>query len=285
MIDINVLDVAKAVGGLLVGDSNAFINGVSIDSRKIESNNLYIPIVGENHDGHDYIKDVVKKKVTCFLVQKDHERPNYLNTSYIVVDDTIPAIEPLEYVCYERGAFAETALPVKAFIGDPYHNRSYDCFSSHMHFPFEKKSDYPAICLSESIGYCAFPLFRDYIKNGNRIFRELIRYLIDSLLPDPFIETNAPPWVELTVRMQPGRIIIHVLCYIAEHKTKTIDTVDSRMMLCNLSIKLRQKEKISRIFCVRSGYESEDYSAYGDSIEFTIPEINGYDVIIAEYQT
>ena len=205
--------------------------------------------------------------------------------AYIVVDDTIPAIEPLEYVCYERGAFAETALPVKAFIGDPYHNRSYDCFSSHMHFPFEKKSDYPAICLSESIGYCAFPLFRDYIKNGNRIFRELIRYLIDSLLPDPFIETNAPPWVELTVRMQPGRIIIHVLCYIAEHKTKTIDTVDSRMMLCNLSIKLRQKEKISRIFCVRSGYESEDYSAYGDSIEFTIPEINGYDVIIAEYQT
>lgn len=95
MININILDVAKATGGVLIGDSNAFVKGVSIDSRTIDANNLYIPIVGENNDGHNFLKDVVKKNVSCFLIQKDHERPNFMNTSYVVVDDTTKALQDL----------------------------------------------------------------------------------------------------------------------------------------------------------------------------------------------
>ena len=36
------------------------INGITIDSRKVEENDIYFPIIGENHDGHDYIQDVIK---------------------------------------------------------------------------------------------------------------------------------------------------------------------------------------------------------------------------------
>ena len=95
MININILDIAKATGGVLIGDSNAYVKGVSIDSRKIDANNLYIPIVGEKNDGHDFIGDVVKKNVSCFLVQKDHPRPNFMNTSYVIVDDTLKALQDL----------------------------------------------------------------------------------------------------------------------------------------------------------------------------------------------
>lgn len=96
MINISVLDVAKAVGGILVGNPNAYVNGVSIDSRECKPTNLYIPIIGENNDGHNYINDVVKKKVSCILVQNDHDRPS--NTGiipYIIVNDTTKALQDL----------------------------------------------------------------------------------------------------------------------------------------------------------------------------------------------
>ena len=94
MINIEVLDVVKAVGGVLVGNPNIFIKGVSIDSRKIDANNLYIPIIGEKNDGHDYIDDVIKKHVACVLVQEDHPRPTG-NVSYIIVEDTFKALQDL----------------------------------------------------------------------------------------------------------------------------------------------------------------------------------------------
>ena len=38
------------------------INGISIDSREIRPNDIFIPITGEKHDGHHYIEEVLMKK-------------------------------------------------------------------------------------------------------------------------------------------------------------------------------------------------------------------------------
>lgn len=95
MINISVLDVAKATGGILIGNPDVYINGVSIDSREIRANNLYIPIIGENNDGHTFIKDVIKKKASCFLFQKDHERPLDIRVPYIIVQNTTKALQDL----------------------------------------------------------------------------------------------------------------------------------------------------------------------------------------------
>lgn len=96
MISISVLEVAKATGGILVGNPNAYINGVSIDSRTCKPRNLYIPIIGENNDGHSFINGALKKKISCFLVQSDHERPlDTGNVPCVVVKDTTKALQDL----------------------------------------------------------------------------------------------------------------------------------------------------------------------------------------------
>ena len=46
------------------------INGISIDSRKIRSNDIFIPLVGNKNDGHKYIKDVLQKEGTICLDEK-----------------------------------------------------------------------------------------------------------------------------------------------------------------------------------------------------------------------
>lgn len=96
MINISVLDVAKATGGILVGSPNVYINGVSIDSRQCKPVNLYIPLIGENNDGHKFIEDALKNRISCFLVQSDHERPLDVGTvPYIIVPNTTKALQDL----------------------------------------------------------------------------------------------------------------------------------------------------------------------------------------------
>lgn len=95
MIIISIVDVARAVGGLLVGDPNLYIKGVSTDSRSIEPNNLFIPLVGDSFDGHDFINDVINKGVKCFLIEQDYDRPKNDRVTYIVVKDTLQALQDL----------------------------------------------------------------------------------------------------------------------------------------------------------------------------------------------
>ncbi len=56
MKNITVKDIITACGGeLLCGDEAAFLTGIKVDSRKIEAGDLYVPIIGENVDGHKFI--------------------------------------------------------------------------------------------------------------------------------------------------------------------------------------------------------------------------------------
>ena len=44
---------------------------ISTDSRTIKENDVFLPLIGENFDGHNYIEDVIKKNVNFIFCQKD----------------------------------------------------------------------------------------------------------------------------------------------------------------------------------------------------------------------
>jgi len=46
-------------------------DGISIDTRTLQPNNLYIAIKGPNHDGHDFIDDAVSKGASAILVSNE----------------------------------------------------------------------------------------------------------------------------------------------------------------------------------------------------------------------
>ena len=45
----------KMIKSLFNNDMINDVNGISIDSRKIKENDVFIPLVGKNYNGHDYI--------------------------------------------------------------------------------------------------------------------------------------------------------------------------------------------------------------------------------------
>ena len=60
MISFTTSELANILNAKLIGRSERTIKSISIDSRSIVGgeNVLFIALVGQNHDGHKYIKDL-----------------------------------------------------------------------------------------------------------------------------------------------------------------------------------------------------------------------------------
>jgi UDP-N-acetylmuramoyl-tripeptide--D-alanyl-D-alanine ligase len=70
------------------------ITGVSIDTRKIEKGNLFVPFKGEHSDGHKYVVEAIQKGAAAALWQKDVPNPP-LDLPVLIVDDCLTALQEL----------------------------------------------------------------------------------------------------------------------------------------------------------------------------------------------
>lgn len=65
-------ELLTATGGCLIGDSRSFERArVSTDSRTFQSGEFFLPLVGENFDGHNYLDAVFEEGAVGAFVQKD----------------------------------------------------------------------------------------------------------------------------------------------------------------------------------------------------------------------
>ncbi len=94
MIHFNIEEIAKATTGKLahIGEVTA-TTGVCTDSRKIRPGDLFVPLIGENFDGHDYIKSAFENGAAASLTQK--EPVNFPGKTMIVVNNTLTALQKL----------------------------------------------------------------------------------------------------------------------------------------------------------------------------------------------
>ena len=68
----NVEDILKATGGSLIcGERDFEISEFTTDSRKAGANMLFIPIAGENNDGHDFIKNAFENGADAVITHRD----------------------------------------------------------------------------------------------------------------------------------------------------------------------------------------------------------------------
>ena len=62
MQKLDVADIIEATGGQLIsGERDFVISEITTDSRKAGVNMLFVPLVGENNDAHDYIGNAFEK--------------------------------------------------------------------------------------------------------------------------------------------------------------------------------------------------------------------------------
>ena len=96
MENLKIYEILKYVNGALIsGDPNIDISSISISSKDIAKNALFIPICGEKADGHDFISDALNNGAVCVLTQKPCDLAE--GKAYIKVSDTKKALQDLAY--------------------------------------------------------------------------------------------------------------------------------------------------------------------------------------------
>lgn len=93
MIRLDVRQVAEITGGhLLQNGASVDLTGISTDSRTLQSGELFVPLKGENFDGHDYINQAIERGAAACLSE---ETIGGLLVPVIKVQDTLKALGDL----------------------------------------------------------------------------------------------------------------------------------------------------------------------------------------------
>ncbi len=107
---VTTREITQIVGGRPWGGVEAVVENVSTDSRAIPENCLFIPLVGEHSDGHDYINKAMKAGAVAALFSRTP--PVFWPQTYIEVKDTLLALKDLAK--WHRDQFD---IPVTAVTG------------------------------------------------------------------------------------------------------------------------------------------------------------------------
>ena len=114
MIGCTVQQLCAAVGGTLLQESGAVVTEVSTDSRSIPAGALFVPLVGERFDGHDYLDAALERGAAGCLTAR---KPTSLlkDKFYIQVSDTLEALKAL--AAWYRDRFAIPMVQVTGSAG------------------------------------------------------------------------------------------------------------------------------------------------------------------------
>jgi UDP-N-acetylmuramoyl-tripeptide--D-alanyl-D-alanine ligase len=94
-------DIIEATGGdLIKGDLQRSFSGISIDSRKISTDDLFVAIKGDVHDGHSFVGDVIKSGIQGVVVHRNKvdifpQAEEGKSIVCVAVDDTTRALGDL----------------------------------------------------------------------------------------------------------------------------------------------------------------------------------------------
>ena len=116
MLSFKVKDIVCATGGsLLSGNMDAEINSLCIDSRKLEKGDFFIPICGDNFDGHTFIAGAIKSGAGGYLTSRENEGIEHEGLVVIRVNDTLKAYQSIAEL--HRDKFDIPVVAVTGSVG------------------------------------------------------------------------------------------------------------------------------------------------------------------------
>lgn len=110
MVALSIKEIADAVEGTVYGDTSVNITSVSTNSKNLLEGALFVPIIGERTDAHDFIADAFRSGAKVCFTSRELEYADGKN--YIKVEDTRKALQALG--TYYRNKFS---LPVVGITG------------------------------------------------------------------------------------------------------------------------------------------------------------------------
>ena len=114
MIPISLKDITKAVNGVISDEkyNDICVSNITIDTRKINEKDFFIPIKGNNFDGHSFIDSAFKKGAICVLSADKYRK---YDKPVIYVDDTREALK--DFAQYYISLFNIPVIAITGSVG------------------------------------------------------------------------------------------------------------------------------------------------------------------------
>ena len=103
-------EIVRATGGKILGADHGEFTGLSIDSRTIRDGELFVALKGENFDGHNFLRDALKKASGAMVHAAPEEVP--AGKTIVLVRDTLAALQDIA-----RALRLSREVPVIAVTG------------------------------------------------------------------------------------------------------------------------------------------------------------------------
>lgn len=115
MEHITVKEIIEATGGrLLCGNPETPVEHISIDSRSMKGNDLFVPLIGEKVDAHRFIDQAVQCGAVTVLTSRHREKV-MSDAAWIYVEDTKQALQDLG--AYYRNLLSLPLVGVTGSVG------------------------------------------------------------------------------------------------------------------------------------------------------------------------
>lgn len=88
---LTVEKLSEYCNGKVIGNKNAVVTNITLDSRKVTENSMFVAVKGERVDGHKFVQSTLEQGAVCALVEQQPETEG----TYIIVESTLQAIKDI----------------------------------------------------------------------------------------------------------------------------------------------------------------------------------------------
>ncbi len=96
-------------------DPGALAQGYSIDSRTVQSDDLFFAVKGDRLDGHDFVQQALRKGAVAAIVRRDQLARYSSKNGLLAVDDTLVALQTLATAV--RKLWGKVAIGITGSMG------------------------------------------------------------------------------------------------------------------------------------------------------------------------
>ncbi|MDD4145339.1 MAG: alpha-L-fucosidase [Prolixibacteraceae bacterium] len=179
---------------------------------------------------------------------------------------------------------AMAGTKVEATLIKPYYNRHWDGEYAFYYTPPDKVTDLPALTVNGNVAHFSHRIFSGYADKASVELKRVFSNVLDSYLPDPVFKSgDLPSFARAFVTEQPGRRMVHLLSYVPEMRGQT-QMIEEPIKLNNIKISLRVDGKIPEKVYIAPGRKSLRHKVENGYINVTVPECNGYSMIVFEHK-
>ncbi len=116
-LELTLTEIGNLIDGSIIGEGNIPVIDIAIDSRILapSSSTMFIALVGKQHNGHDYIRELYGRGIRSFLVSQLTEVSSFPGAGFCLVKDTLEGLQGLASA--RRKAFKGTVVAISGSNG------------------------------------------------------------------------------------------------------------------------------------------------------------------------